>query len=106
MIAVACRATKTAPASAHASLQPARGRGGIGQRSKNPGSTRNIATRAATTPMAAWKPKTRIGSSVLTTSDTSPTAVVPAERQQGSQPRATPRPATPRTPPRASDSSR
>ena len=58
------------------------------------------------TPIAAWKPNTRIGSSSLTTRDTSPTAVVPAERAQGSQPKRIARQATPSSPPSASASTR
>ena len=80
--------------------------GTIGQRSKMPGTTRNSIARVSMTPMAAWNPNTRIGSSSLTTSDARPTAVVPADRLQGSQPKRIARQATPARPPVASESMR
>ena len=78
----------------------------IGQRSKMPGTTKNSTTSVAITPKAAWKPNTRIGSSSLTTSDASPTAVVPAESVQGSHPSRMARAATPCRDPVASESMR
>jgi len=84
--------------------------GTIGHRSKRPGSTSSMHTSVASTPIAAWKPNTRIGSSSLTTSDPRPIAVVPADRVQGSQPSRTARAATPARPawpaPSPSDSTR
>ena len=78
----------------------------IGQRANTPGTTRNRITSVAITPQAAWKPNTRIGSSSLTTSDISPSAVVPAERLHGSQPTAIARIAAPRPGPRRYSSTR
>ena len=58
----------------------------IGHLEKNPGTTRNSTASVAITPIAACNPNTRIGSSSLTTSEISPSAVVPEDRVQGSQP--------------------
>ena len=67
----------------------------IGHFEKKPGTTRNRIARVAITPVAAWNPNTRIGSSSLTTNDASPSAVVPAESVHGSQPTAIARRAAP-----------
>ena len=105
-IVPAWRTMKEEQASSTEVVRGPASRAAIGHRSKIPGTIRKSIASVSMTPIAAWKPKTRIGSSSLTTSDARPIAVVPADRLQGSQPRRIARQATPARPPTPSESMR